>query len=570
MICMLNGMGASGGIGIGKVLLVKEQTISYEKHSVSDIPSELKRYRNAVEEFIEKTNILAEKIGDTAGEKEARILKGHILMIKDPFMNDEIEKLIEGGECAESAVEDICNMFINMFSAADDDFTRQRSADVSDLKVRLMKILLDIDDIDISSVPPQTVICVNDLTPSMTAGMDRKNIVGIITETGGMTSHSAILARALEVPAVLNVKNVVDTLKSSDNVIIDGTHGEVLVNPSSSEISEYTVKKEKYLKKKDELKKYIGQPTKTSDGTKVELVCNIGSTEDADKVLQCDGEGVGLFRTEFLFMDRTQTPSEDEQFEAYKTVAMKMKGKPVIIRTLDVGGDKDIPYLHMPKEDNPFLGYRAVRYCLGNRELYSAQLKALLRAGAFGNIRIMIPMVTCIEEIREVKAMIEELKKQLDADSIEYNRDIRTGVMIETPSSSIIADVLAKEVDFFSIGTNDLTQYTMAVDRGNANVSYLYSVFNPSVLRSIKRIITCAKAEGIPVGMCGEAAADKMLIPLLISFGLDEFSVSASSVLETRKTISEWSKQSADEITEKAMQLSTAEEVISYLKEKIN
>lgn len=566
---MLNGIGASNGIGIGKIVLLKEEELSYEKHKINDTVSELERYRKAVADFTEKTNILAEKIGITAGEKEAEILKGHILMIQDPFMNDEIEKLIKKGECAEYALENICDMFIGIFSAADDELTQQRAADVSDLKKRLLKILLGIEDIDISAVLPDTVLCVSDLTPSMTAGIDRENIVGIITEIGGTTSHSAIIARALEIPAVLGVKNAVDILKNGSSVIVDGTKGNVIANPSESEIAEYTIKKTDFLKEKTELQKYIGQTTKTSDGIQVELVCNIGNPKDADKVLQYDGEGVGLFRTEFLFMDRPQTPSEDEQFEAYKTVAMKMEGRPVIIRTLDVGGDKDIPYLNMSKEDNPFLGYRAVRYCLGNKKLYSAQLKALLRASAFGNIKIMIPMVSCIEEVREVKSLIRELKRQLDTEKIAYNKNIPIGVMIETPSASIIADILAKEADFFSIGTNDLTQYTMAVDRGNSNVSYLYSVFNPSVLRSIKHIITCAKTENIPVGMCGEAAADKMLIPLLLSFGLDEFSVSATSVLATRKAISEWSKQSANKIAEKVMQFSTADEVKNYLKEKM-
>ena len=564
---MLSGIGASDGIGMGKVLVLKEQNISYEKYTVSDISAELERYRRAVADFTERTNKLAEKINQTAGKQESEILKGHILIIEDPFMNEEIEKRIKGGECAESAVENICDMFIGMFQAADDELTKQRAADVEDLKVRLLKILLNIEDIDISSLPPDTVLCVRDLTPSMTAEMDKKNIVGIVTEIGGMTSHSAIIARALEIPAVLSVKNSIEFLKNGDKAIVDGKSGKIIVNPPENEISDYKQKKEAFLKEKAALKKYIGQPTKTADGIQAELVCNIGNINGADKALQCDGEGIGLFRTEFLFMDRTQLPSEDEQFEAYKTVALKMSGKPVIIRTLDVGGDKDIPYLNMPKEDNPFLGYRAVRYCLGNKELYSAQLRALLRASAFGNIKIMIPMVDRIEEVREVKQLLEELKKQLACEGIEHNKNIPVGVMMETPSASIMADVIAKEVDFFSIGTNDLTQYIMAVDRGNANVSYLYSVFNPSVLRSIRHIITCAKAENIMVGMCGEAAADKMLIPLLLSFGLDEFSVSAANVLATRREISRWSKQSADEIAKKVMEFSTAEEVIAYLKE---
>lgn len=562
---MLKGIGASSEMGIGTAVIIKEKEPVYKKHTVSDTAAEVSRYENAVDKFITKTNILAEKLRESAGEKEAEILKGHILIIQDAYMTDEIKNKIKNGECAEYALENVCNTFIGLLSATDDELTQQRVTDICDLKKRMLKILLNIEETDISTLPENTVLCIHELTPSMTAGMDTKNIVGIITEVGGTTSHSAILARALEIPAVLSVNNATALIKNGDTVIVDGISGEVTVSPSEKEQAEYKTKKENYLKEKSELKKYIGLETKTADDVKVELVCNIGNPKDADKALQCDGEGIGLFRTEFLFMSRPQAPTEEEQFEAYKSVAVKMNGKPVIIRTLDVGGDKDIPYLKLPKEENPFLGYRAVRYCLGNKELYTAQLKALLRASAFGNIKIMIPMVTCLEEVRQVKSLIDEIKQQLDSEGTAYDKNIQVGVMIETPSASLIADLLSKEVDFFSIGTNDLTQYTMVVDRGNVHVSYLYSVFNPSVLRSIQHIIKCAKDENIPVGMCGEAAADKMLIPLLISFGLDEFSVSATSVLTTRKSISLWTKQSADEVSQKTMQLTTSKDIIEYL-----
>lgn len=564
---MLNGIGVSSETGMGKAVVIKEEQPVYKKHTVGDILAEVKRFEQAVDKFIEKTNVLAEKISKSAGEKEAEILRGHILMIQDVFMADEIKKQIESGECAEAALENVCDSFIGILSATDDELTQQRVTDICDLKKRMLKILLNIEETDISTLPPQTILCINELTPSMTAGMNAENIAGIITETGGITSHSAILAKALEIPAVLSVKDATKLIKNGDTVIVDGKNGKVIVSPSEKEQADYKTEKEKQMKEKSELKKYIGVETKTADGIKAELLCNIGNPSDADKALQCDGEGIGLFRTEFLFMGRIQPPTEDEQFEAYKSVAAKMNGKPVIIRTLDVGGDKAIPYLNLPKEENPFLGYRAIRYCLGNKQLYTTQLKALLRASAYGNIKIMIPMVTCMEEVYEVKALIADIKNQLDSEGIAYNRDIQTGIMIETPSASLIADILAKEVDFFSIGTNDLTQYTMVVDRGNADVSYLYSVFNPSVLRSIRHIIQCAKKENIFVGMCGEAAADKMLIPLLISFGLDEFSVSATSVLTTRKSISGWTKQEADKVTQKAMQLTTADEIISYLKQ---
>lgn len=562
---MLSATGASKGIGIGKVLIIKEQDLSFEAKTIENTEEEIKRYKNAVEAFCKNTEEAAEKLKESASEKEAEILMGHILMVKDPYMNGEIERLINLNQCAESAVDTVCDMFITIFSSTDDELTKQRATDVADVRTSLMCLLLGIEEINIANVPKGTVIVAKDLTPSMTAGIKKENVEGIITETGGKTSHSAILARALEIPAVLSLENACEILSDGEQVIVDGTEGIVINSPDESQLSEYTQKREKYLKEKEELKKYIGKETLTKDGIKVELVGNIGKPDDANNVVDCDGEGVGLFRTEFLFMDRDKAPTEEEQFEAYKKVALIMKEKPVIIRTLDIGGDKDIPYMHLEKEENPFLGFRAVRYCLRNRELYHTQLKALLRASAFGNIKIMVPLVTCLNELTEVKEMISQIKSELDNENISYNKNIEVGVMIETPAASLIADLLAKEADFFSIGTNDLTGYTMCVDRGNKNVSYLYSPFEPAVLRSIEHIIKCAKAENTPVGMCGEAAADPMLIPLLISFGLDEYSVTPSSVLETRKNISNWSKAEADRIAQTVMSLKTKEEIIEHL-----
>ena len=383
---------------------------------------------------------------------------------------------------------------------------------------------------------------------------------------GGKTSHSAILARALEIPAVLSVPHIPSLVKDKDTAIVDGTEGIVYINPEGDTLSSYILKREEYIRKQSELKNFHGKETKTADGAAVELFCNIGTPKDARKAIECDGEGVGLFRSEFLFMDNKRMPTEEEQFTAYKEAAEIMGGKPIIIRTLDIGGDKDIPYLNMKKEENPFLGYRAIRYCLGNKEGYRAQLRAMLRASAFGKIKIMIPLVTCVEEMRSVKELLSEIKADLDAEGIAYDRNVEVGCMIETPSASLIADLLAKEADFFSIGTNDLTQYTMTVDRGNADVAYLYSTFHPSVLRSIKRIIACGKEAGIPVGMCGEAAADPLLIPLLISFGLDEFSVNPVLVLNTRCIISKWTKEEADALAEKVLSLSTETEITALLK----
>lgn len=566
---MMKGIGGSDGYGIGNVLIIKEQKPDFIPKTNCDPSTELERYRKAVDRFCDKTEKTAKKIKSSVGEKEAEIISGHILMIKDPYMNGEIEKLIEGGQCAESALSSVCDTFANIFSSADDELTNQRASDVYDIKNMILSILLDCEEIDISNAPPDTVLAARDLTPSMTAGIDKENIIGIITETGGKTSHSAILARAMEIPAVLSVQDALSKLSDGTRVIVDGCSGVIIENPTKEQLDEYTAKRTGFIEERKSLSQFIGKETVTADGIRAELFGNIGKPEDADSVVKCDGEGVGLFRTEFLFMDRSSLPNEDEQFEAYKKAALIMNGKPVIIRTLDVGGDKDIPYLNMTKEENPFLGFRAIRYCLKNREMYSTQLKALVKASAYGDIRIMIPLVTCVDELREVRKMVNEIMREFDSKNISYNKNIKLGVMIETAAASLIADILAEEADFFSIGTNDLTQYTMSVDRGNADVAYLYSPFDPAVLRSIKHIITCGKNAGIPVGMCGEAAADKLMIPLLISFGLDEFSVSAASVLRTRKSISQWTKQSADELAKKVMLLKTEKEVLNLLIENV-
>lgn len=560
---MLKGVNASEGIGIGKVMLIEEVSLDYEKKQITDTQAEIDRYRKVFDAYCEKTEKQAENIKNTIGEKEADIILGHLLMLKDPAMSSSIEGNISSGCCAEDAVAQVCDMFIGVFSMADDELTKQRASDVEDIKNGLITMLLGKEEVDIASAPSGTVLVAKDLTPSMTSCIVKENIVGIVTEVGGKTSHSAILARAMEIPAVLSVPNVMETFENGQEIIVDGSHGEVIENPSDGEIAIYREKTIEYKKEKEELKKFIGKETVTADGVKVELCCNIGKPDDADAVLSKDGEGVGLFRTEFLYMDSSSIPTEEEQFEAYKKTVLKLGDKPLIIRTLDVGGDKDIPYLGLSKEDNPFMGFRAVRYCLHREDVYKPQLRALLRASAFGNIKIMIPLVTCIDEVRQVKAMIENIKAELDSENIAYNKDIQVGVMVETPAASLIADLLAEEADFFSIGTNDLTGYTMAVDRGNADVAYLYSAFQPAVLRSIKKIIEDGK--DIMVGMCGEAAADPLLIPLLLAFGLDEFSVSATSVLKTRKIISQWTIDEAKEVANKALTLKTESEVVEYL-----
>ena len=564
---MYKGIAGSEGIGIGKVVIIEEHEINIENKKVTDTDNEIKRLQDAIEKFVEITNQMAEKMDVTVGKKDADILRGHIQMLQDPMIEEQISTLLVAEKItAEMAVDQVLEQTAEMFAQIPDELLQQRATDFRDIKTRMIKILLGIEEVDISQVPANTVLVARDLTPSMTAGINPDNIAGILTEVGGRTSHSAILARAMEIPAVLSIEGICSIVKNGDVVAIDGTSGEAIVNPDEDTVKEYEQKLADYKKEKALLAEYAGKPSVTKDGTKVELVCNIGKPEDAKKAVECDGEGIGLFRTEFLFMDRDSVPTEEEQFEAYKSVAETMKGKPVIIRTLDIGGDKAIPYLGLEEEENPFLGFRALRYCLQRTDLYKTQLRALVRASAFGKIKIMVPLVTCVDELRSVKAMVADIMKELDGEGIAYNKNLEIGVMMETSAACMIADILAKEAAFFSIGTNDLTGYTMAVDRGNAKVAYLYSTYQPAVLRSIKRIIECGKKEGIMVGMCGEAAADSKLIPLLLAFGLDEFSVSATSVLKTRKTISNCTVEECKALADKVMQCNTEEEVLDILK----
>lgn len=535
---MLKGIGASQGYGIGKAVIIGNISTDYSGIKYTNAENEKAKLQNAIDSYIEETKAIAEDIRSSVGEKEAEILEGHIVMLSDPFMISQMQDNIAAGSIAEKAVDTVCNMFIDMFSSVDDELTNQRASDVKDIRDSLLKLLLGIKTVDISSLPSGTVLVAKDLTPSMTGKIDKNNICAIVTEVGGVTSHSAILARAMGIPAVLSVNNATEIITNGMQIIADGFKGKVITNPSESEIEEFTRLQEVFAGEKESLKAYIGKPTVTKNGLKKAVYANIGKPEDVQNVLQNSGEGIGLFRTEFLFMDRASEPTEEEQLEAYSTVARAMNGKEVIIRTLDIGGDKDVPYLHIDKEENPFLGHRAIRYCLDNPKLFKRQLRAILRASVFGNIKIMLPLVTCLEEVKEAKKLIAECEAELQNEGLQY-KSVKLGVMIETPSAVLISDLLAKEVDFFSIGTNDLTGYTMAVDRGNAKVSKLYDTMQPSVLRAIEMTIKNAKQAGIEVGMCGEAASDSRLIPKLIEWGLDEFSVSAGSILQTRKTICE-------------------------------
>ena len=563
---ILQGIAASGGVGLGRAVCVREEKLDYSEVRYSGKESEKERLQAALEEFEDRTDAMAQRIRAQVGEKEAEILIGQITMLADPFMHTQMEEAIDGGSCAEAAVDAICTMYADMFAGVEDELMRQRATDVRDIRDRLLAILLGVTGVDLSQLPAGSVLVARDLTPSMTVGLNRENVAGILTEVGGKTSHSAILARALELPAVLSVPKALELIEDGDGLIVDGSEGRAILNPDESTRSEYLKRQQEFLARRAALEVYRNQSTVDADGKAYHLYANIGSAAEAEAAAQSGAEGIGLFRTEFLFMNRASLPDETVQYEAYQAVSKAMAGKEVIIRTLDVGGDKAIEYLGMDKEDNPFLGHRAIRYCLDRPELYKVQLRALLRAGAENhNIKIMLPLVTCVDEVRDARELLEQCKKELEEAGVPYDKDIALGAMIETPAAALIADLLAKECDFFSIGTNDLTQYTMAVDRGNAKVEKLYSPLQPAVLRSIRNVITAAKEAGIPVGMCGEAAADPRLLPLLMTWGLDEFSVSASSVLSTRAAIRQWLGSEAKKVTQEAMGLSTLAGVEGYL-----
>ena len=562
------GVGAAEGIGIGVAKVVREQNVEVVKKTVSDSETEVNNFMRVLDITKAETEEMSKALEKNASAKEAEILFGHIMLMSDPMLVDEIVNRIKGESvCAEYVIEEVCNQYAAVFASMDDELMQQRATDMIDIKTRLIKKVLGIENTDLSKLPYGSILVAKDLTPSMTAGLNPDNVLGIVTQFGGKTSHSAILARALEIPAVVGLSNLPEDISDDTDILLDGESGEVIILPTDNEKSDYENKKKKYDANKEVLKKYRELPSISKDGKKVEIAGNIGSPEDAKKVIENGGEGIGLFRTEFLFMDRDCMPTEEEQFESYKEVATAMEGKPVIIRTLDIGGDKEIPYMGIVQDENPFLGYRAIRLCLDRKDdIYIPQLRALLRASAFGNIKIMLPLITSMDEIREAKALISDIKKELDEKNIAYNKNIEVGIMVETAAASLLADIFAKEVDFFSIGTNDLIQYTMSVDRGNVKIAGLYSPFSPAVLRSINRIITEGKKAGIMVGMCGEAAADPLLIPVLLAWGMDEFSMSASSILKSRQIISGCDSKDLKAKADKVLEMSTESEIKEYLK----
>lgn len=534
----LKGIGVSPGYAVGKAIVIVENEIDVNSSVFTSAEEELRQFNDAVGEYTKQTRRLIEGLTKSAGKENAEILEGHLVMLNDPFMLSQISDSINGGNTAAQAVSAVCDSFYDMFSSIEDEMMKQRASDILDIKNSLLEILCG-GGVAIEDVPKGSILIAKDFTPSMTSRINRENVFAIIAEVGSVTSHSAILARAIDIPAVLSVKDATELIKNGDLLAIDGSKGLVLFEPDEKTTAEYEKMREGYFAEKASLSEYFSRETVTKGGVKKAVYGNIGKPEDIESVLHNGGEGVGLFRTEFLFMDRPSLPSEEEQFEAYSTVAKSMGDREVIIRTLDIGGDKAVPYLEIPKEDNPFLGYRAIRYCLDNPEMFKTQLRAILRAAYFGNIKIMLPLITDTDEVKAAKALIAECEAELEKEGALFKKNVPVGVMIETPAAVLIADELAKIAEFFSIGTNDLTGYVMAVDRGNGRVSGLYSVQRLAVLRAIEMTILSAKKAGIPVGMCGESAADRELIPSLVKWGLDEFSVTPSSILATRKAICE-------------------------------
>ena len=556
----------SPGIGIGKAVVIDKASINITKNYIKDAGNELDRLMNAIEAAKEQLNELYVSTIDELGEKEAQIFKSHEMMLEDDtFISDVENRIKQEGVNAEYALNETSNVYIKMFQSIEDEYLRERAEDIKDVMNRVIRILMGISSVDFSNLKENSIIVAKDLTPSDTAQIDRTKVAAMITEIGGKTSHAAIIARIMGIPTVVGLNNITDKIKNGDTVICDGKTGKVLVNPNAKQLFYFTKKKNIEDEIRNELKNQIGLPSVTKDGFKVSLTANIGVPNDVDMALENDAEGIGLFRSEFIFMNREHQPTEDEQFEQYKEVLVKMGDKPVIIRTLDIGGDKNVPYIDIPKEMNPFLGYRAIRLCLGNVEVFRTQLRAILRASVYGNVKIMIPMISTMKELKDSKKILQQAKDELTNEGIKFKKDIEIGIMIEIPSAAIISDLLAREVDFFSIGTNDLIQYTMAVDRMNSKLSYLYSQYHPALLRLIKGIIDNAHEAGIWVGMCGEAARDPKLIPVFVGMGLDEFSMNSPSILRARYIVRNLNKADMELIAKSTLNMENALEVEEYL-----
>lgn len=564
---VLYGVAASPGIGIGQALIYKEKPMDSLEREIADPKLELERYRSAVETFCRVTQVKADRVAEMAGKEQGDIIRCQADMIRDPYMNGQVEGRIASGQSAEAALSASCDLFIDLFTASEDEITRQRAADIRDLRGSMLRLLLGLPEMDFSALQPGTVLMAEELSPSAVSVLNSANVAGIVLGKGGPTSHSAILARALEIPAVLGLEDRVMDVAPGETVIVDGNRGCVVFSPGHVMKTVYRGRQKDFQELRASMRVFVGRETVTADGERILLSANAGSIGDAVRAGGYGCDGIGLLRTEFLYLDRTSQPGEEEQFHAYRQILAAMGGKRVIIRTLDVGGDKTLPYLNQPHEDNPFLGCRGLRFSLREEELFRSHLRAVLRASAYGKAQLLLPMATGVEEVRRAKEILEEEKEGFRKRDIVFDEHLPIGVMVETVSACLMVDSLAKEADFFSLGTNDLTQYVLGVDRGNARVAHLYSYFHPAVLRMVRQVLESARKNDIPVGMCGEAAADTALTPVLLSFGLKAFSVAPASLLPVRKTISLWSKEEAETVTEEAMSLETEEEVRLFLQE---
>lgn len=531
----IKGIGVSPGVVIGKVKIKKSINLEIVVKSIENTDGEIEKFKNALNMSKDQIGMIYHKTLEEIGEKEAAIFKAHLAMLNDQSFIDEVIDYVEKEKVnVESALDNITNTYLDLFNSMDDVTLKERGVDLKDVTDRVLKNILGIEEYDFSNLSEDIIIVADDLTPSDTAQLDKKHVLGFLTEQGGVTAHTTIMARTLEIPAIVAVDGLLDRVDDHVLLVMNGESGEIILEPDKETLFVYTAMKKEFQIQKKIYKKYADKETITLDNRAVELAANIGTLEDVALALKNGAEGVGLFRTELFYLDNDSLPTEEEQFQVYKELAERMENKPVIIRTLDIGGDKEIPYLDIPKEMNPFLGYRAIRFCLENKDIFVTQLRALLRAGHYGNIKIMFPMISSIHEIRQTKAIIEEIKVSLEKENLPYDKDIKIGMMIEIPSAAIMSDKFAKEVDFFSIGTNDLIQYTVAVDRGNTRISNLYTELNPAVLRLINMVIENGHKEGIKVGMCGEAASNTKLVPLLLAMGLDEFSMNSSMIPKTR------------------------------------
>ena len=569
----LQGIAASDGIAIAKVYTLTEPDLTVTKVTVEDSEKEVSRLDDALAASIKDVELIKETALKNLGEEEAQVFDAHLMVLSDPELIGQVKDSITSNKVnAESALKEVTDMFISIFAGMEDNpYMQERAADIRDVSKRILAHLLGVKIPSPATIKDEVIIVAADLTPSDTAQLNRQYVKAFVTDIGGRTSHSAIMARSLEIPAIVGTKEVTSIAKDGDIIIVDGLSGEVFLNPSEEVVAEYRAKAEAFAAQQAEWEKLKDSKTYTKDGHQVELAANIGTPKDLEGVVNNGAEGVGLYRTEFLYMDSHEMPTEEDQFEAYKAVLEGMNGKPVVVRTMDIGGDKELPYLPLPHEMNPFLGYRAIRISLNEPEMFRTQLRALLRASVYGKLRIMFPMIATLNDFRGAKALLEEEKAELISEGVAVSDDIQVGIMIEIPAAAVLAHQFAKEVDFFSIGTNDLIQYTMAADRMNERVSYLYQPYNPSILTLIKHVIDSAHKEGKWAGMCGEMAGDQTAVPLLVGLGLDEFSMSASSVLKTRSLIAKLTLSDMQALADKAInECATVQEVEALVEEAVS